>query len=270
MLQLHGLSVSTWAASLSLLGAVLAHVSVNTLNEYFDFKSGLDLNTQRTPFSGGSGALLETPEALQWTRVVGVVSLLLSMAIGGFFIHQLGWFLLPIGLLGVLLVLTYTTWLNKRPILCLMAPGLGFGPLMVMGSYWVMSGTYNEQVWLVSLIPFFLVNNLLLLNQYPDIKADQQAGRRHLLIAYGTRMGVMAYGLFALSGALMIVLAVVWQVLPVGVLTALLPLLLMLYAFIGVAAHQEGIAQYPRYLRANVLGTLLTLVLLSLGILLGI
>ncbi len=41
---------------LALLGAFLAHISVNTLNEYFDFKSGLDLETIKTPFSGGSGA----------------------------------------------------------------------------------------------------------------------------------------------------------------------------------------------------------------------
>ncbi|MDQ4422556.1 MAG: hypothetical protein QF808_01485, partial [Thalassolituus sp.] len=35
------------------LGALLAHISVNMLNEYQDFKSGLDLVTDRTPFSGG-------------------------------------------------------------------------------------------------------------------------------------------------------------------------------------------------------------------------
>ena len=41
---------------LCLLGALLAHISVNALNEYADFRSGLDLATLRTPFSGGSGA----------------------------------------------------------------------------------------------------------------------------------------------------------------------------------------------------------------------
>ncbi|WP_197475205.1 prenyltransferase, partial [Oleiphilus sp. HI0079] len=40
--------------ALVLIGAMAAHISVNTLNEYFDFKSGLDLNTNKTPFSGGS------------------------------------------------------------------------------------------------------------------------------------------------------------------------------------------------------------------------
>ena len=49
---------------LALFGALLAHISVNTLNEYFDFKSGLDFETEKTQFSGGSGALPRNPEML--------------------------------------------------------------------------------------------------------------------------------------------------------------------------------------------------------------
>ena len=57
---------------LVLLGAVLAHAAVNLLNEYQDFRSGLDLITQRTPFSGGSGALPENPEAAAQVLVSGL------------------------------------------------------------------------------------------------------------------------------------------------------------------------------------------------------
>ncbi|MFW2438612.1 MAG: prenyltransferase, partial [Arenicellales bacterium] len=48
---------NTGLLMLVLLGALLAHISVNALNEYSDFRSGLDLTTTRTQFSGGSGAL---------------------------------------------------------------------------------------------------------------------------------------------------------------------------------------------------------------------
>ena len=47
---------------LVLLGALSAHICVNVFNEYFDFKSGLDSKTERTPFSGGSGTLPSHPE----------------------------------------------------------------------------------------------------------------------------------------------------------------------------------------------------------------
>ena len=65
-MSLH-LEVANWFTQtiplLILIGALAAHVSVNALNEYFDFRSGLDLKTTRTPFSGGSGALPNNPSA---------------------------------------------------------------------------------------------------------------------------------------------------------------------------------------------------------------
>lgn len=173
-----GVSVNYLYFALALIGAVLGHISVNCLNEYADFNSGLDLNTQKTPFSGGSGALPANPSAARAVFYCGIVCLLLTMAIGGYFIYALGLALLPLGLLGVGLILTYTGWINKHALLCLIALGVGFGPLMVGGSYFVLSGGYSSLAWLVSLLPFFLVNNLLLLNQYPDIVADAGAGRR--------------------------------------------------------------------------------------------
>jgi len=57
--------VSLFVLLLALLGAFLAHISVNTLNEYLDFKSGLDLETIKTPFSGGSRNHKNT---LQWRQ----------------------------------------------------------------------------------------------------------------------------------------------------------------------------------------------------------
>lgn len=78
------ISVDLQLLLLILLGAVLAHISVNTLNEYFDFRSGLDLTTTKTRFSGGSGALPENPEMANTVLAIGVVSLLATSLIGFF------------------------------------------------------------------------------------------------------------------------------------------------------------------------------------------
>jgi 1,4-dihydroxy-2-naphthoate octaprenyltransferase len=43
---------------LLLAGVVLAHISVNLFNEYSDYKTGIDFNTHRSPFSGGSGMIV--------------------------------------------------------------------------------------------------------------------------------------------------------------------------------------------------------------------
>ena len=41
--------------SIAVLGAIFSHIAVNTLNEYQDYTSGLDLKTIRTPFPVLSG-----------------------------------------------------------------------------------------------------------------------------------------------------------------------------------------------------------------------
>jgi 1,4-dihydroxy-2-naphthoate octaprenyltransferase len=78
------ISVDLQLLLLILLGAVLVHVSVNTLNEYLDFKSGLDLTTTKTRFSGGSGALPENPEMANAILTIGIVSMLTASLIGFF------------------------------------------------------------------------------------------------------------------------------------------------------------------------------------------
>ncbi|MEE4380954.1 MAG: prenyltransferase, partial [Pseudomonadales bacterium] len=106
---------AAWVA----LGAVAAHVSVNALNEYRDYESGLDLRTQRTPFSGGSGALPADPAAHRAVGGLAAASLGLTALVGLTIVFRHGPAILPLGLAGIGLVLTYTQGLNRRPWLCL-------------------------------------------------------------------------------------------------------------------------------------------------------
>ena len=92
---------------LVLLGAVAAHVSVNTLNEYHDYHSGLDSKTIKTPFSGGSGALQLQPEMADSILIVGLVSLIITISVGILLLIEQGPLILPIGVLGVVIILTY-------------------------------------------------------------------------------------------------------------------------------------------------------------------
>jgi 1,4-dihydroxy-2-naphthoate octaprenyltransferase len=254
---------------LALLGALLAHIAVNTLNEYFDFQSGLDLSTVRTPFSGGSGALPQHPEAQSAVFAVGVAATAATFLIGLFFLWEQGPGIVPIGLVGLLLVFTYTHWINRQPFLCLIAPGAGFGFLMVVGTQYVLEGSFALLSWLVAAIPFFLVNNLLLLNQYPDIQADAKAGRNHFPIAYGIKLSNRVYGLFALTAVAVILAAVGAGYFPPLSLIALLPMPLALYAYSGAVRYGAEIGSAPRYLGANVAATIISPLLLGISLLLA-
>uniref|UniRef100_UPI000DAE5910 prenyltransferase n=1 Tax=Billgrantia lactosivorans TaxID=2185141 RepID=UPI000DAE5910 len=174
-------------ALLVLLGALLAHAAVNLFNEYHDFRTGLDTLTERTPFSGGSGALPARPEAARavlnaaWACLAGVT------LIGAWFLWRAGPVMLVYGLAGLALVVAYTAWLTRRPWLCLLAPGAGFGLLMVLGAHQALTGTLSATVVAAALVPTLLASALLLLNQIPDIDADRRVGRDHLAIRLGPR-----------------------------------------------------------------------------------
>ncbi len=265
--QMAGAEIQLWLVALILLGAVLAHISVNMLNEYQDFTSGLDLHTQRTPFSGGSGALPAQPQAAPLVLAGALVTLLLMVLLGVFLILRQGWDILPFGVAGAALILLYTRQINRNPFLCLLAPGLGFGVLMVAGTQLVLAGAVDARGWLVALVPFFLVNNLLLLNQFPDTEADRQAGRYHALIAWGPRAAAWILLLFWLAAVAVVVAGVMLGWLPVASLLTLLALLPGLFAVRGAFLLGTEIGRQPSFMAANVACTLLSPLVLGLSLL---
>lgn len=263
------IKVDVYLLVLTLLAAVLAHISVNTLNEYSDFKTGLDLKTKRTQFSGGSGALPQNPEMAITVLSVGVVSLISTLIIGIFFVWKFGTGVIPIAVAGLILVVAYTPWITKQPFLCLISPGLGFGFLMVVATHFAMTGEYSPLSWLVGIVPFFLVNNLLLLNQYPDILADRDVGRNNLLIAYGTKIGNIVYGSFVILTIVVIIFFIFNGILPTLSLIALLPMPLAFFALRGAVKYGNAIGNYPQYLGANVVVAISTPTLLAVSIIFG-
>jgi len=273
-----GIATARWSGAtpdalsiiLVLLAATAGHISVNALNEYYDFKTGLDFNTRRTPFSGGSGVLPANPEKAPVALIVGLVSLGIASAIGFYFIAQQGWGLLPLGLLGAILALAYTAWISRSPFLTLLAPGLGFGPVIVLGAHFALTGAYTWTAFFASLVPFFLVSNLLLINQFPDREADRAVGRRNYIIVAGGKAGAIIYDLFLLGTYLAIVAGVLLGYLPATALLGLGTLVLAVPTAIGVLRHAEAdIEHLIPYLALNVLINLFTPLLLGVGLLIA-
>ena len=252
-----------------LLGALMAHISVNALNEYTDFQTGLDFKTDRTPFSGGSGTLVIQPRLAPYALGIGAVSLLTTLVCGFYLLQRVGWGLLPIGAIGVLIILTYTSWINRHRLLVLITPGLGFGPLMVVGTHYALTAQYSSTALQLSIIPFFLVNNLLLLNQIPDVDADRSVGRDNFAIAWSTHKSAWLYLIFCLLAYLIIVMGVLLGSLPPTALLGLLTAPIAYQCFTGVRGFEGDLQQLTPYLGRNVLLTLATPFLVFLGILAG-
>jgi len=261
--------VSFKDALLALVGAVLAHASVNSLNEYSDFRTGVDSRTRRTPFSGGSGTLQRKPSLAGHALLTGLGCAALTAVIGVHFILARGWAIMPLGALGLAVVLLYTPWLTRLPALCLIAPGLGFGTCMVMGTDLVLAGTWSRAGFAASLVPFFLVSNLLLLNQFPDVEADRAAGRRNFIITHGLRAGAWIYALFEGGAYLSVVVAAALGVLPRLSLLALATLPLAVRTSLGAFRAARSVARLVPALGMNVAINLLTPLLLAVGLVLA-
>lgn len=265
-----GFHLRTLHVILTLVGALLAHISVNVLNDYFDYRSGVDLAAKRTPFSGGSGILPAGLLKAQQVYLLGLASLIGVGAIGIYYTIEYGWQILPLGVVGILVVYLYTTHITKNPLLCAIAPGLGFGPLMVVGTYFTQTGQYSLTAGLASLVPGFLVSNLLLLNQFPDVEADKVASRRHIPIAYGRRFGARVYAVLMLATYVSLAVGVGVGVLPLTALIGLLTLPLAVKTVMGALKNYDDAEKLMPSLGSNILVILLTTLLTGVGILLGL
>ncbi|MEE8470589.1 MAG: prenyltransferase [Dehalococcoidia bacterium] len=272
-----GVSVAvyeSWAINytylvLALVGAVLAHVAANVLNEYFDYKSGVDFKTIKTPFSGGSGVLVEGLLDPRKVYLVGLACVVAVIAIGVYFFRVHGAGIIPLGLVGVATLYFYTNHLTKSPLVCAIAPGLGFGPLMVMGTYFALTGTYSLAAGLASIVPGFLVSNLLLLNQFPDVEADASVARRHLPITIGRKGSSDVYALLILAAYAALIASVAAAVLPYLALLGLLTLPLALLAVKGARKYYDQIEQLIPVMGRNVMLTLLFPLLMAVGVIIG-
>jgi len=258
---------SLWRALLAGFGLVLAHASVNTLNDYFDFRSGIDLATKRTPFSGGSGILpanLLSPRQVLW---LGSVSLALAVPIGICFVVISGWQLLPLLVVAGFFILLYSPFILKRPW-PEWAAGAGLGALPVLGMYFVQADAYTGTVAVACIPSALLVHNLLLLNEFPDAEADTQASRKTLPITIGKERAAVFYSVVAVAVYIWVIAWVAAGVMPVWTLLALLTLPFTVRAINGALHHDEPAKLMPG-MAANVMSVLLTQFLIGIGYVLG-
>jgi len=249
---------------LAMIGSILVHMTVNVINDYYDDVDGIDLNTPRTPFSGGSGILtrhLLKPRQAFW---FATVSLLMAMVIGIYFVVERGWLLFPLLLVAGFSAYFYNVCLSKWMVGELFA-GLNFGPMIVLGSYYVQTGRYSWEALFASLAPGVLTANLLFLNEFPDREADERGGRRHLVIALGRESARFLYVALIIVAYLLIVIGVVAGIMPWVTLIGLGTIVFGWKAAKGALNDYNDVSRLVPALGANVITILGTQALLVVG-----
>jgi 1,4-dihydroxy-2-naphthoate octaprenyltransferase len=249
---------------LAMIGSILVHMTVNVINDYHDYVDGIDLNTQRTPFSGGSGVLtsnLLKPKQAFW---LATLCLLVAMVIGFYFVMVRGWLLFPLLLIAGFSAYFYNVYLSKWLVGELFA-GLNFGPLIVLGSYYVQTGRYSWEALFASLAPGILTANLLFLNEFPDREADQRGGRRHLVIMMGREDARFLFVALIVASYLCIVIGVLTKMMPLVALIGLGTIGFGWKAARGALKYYNDTSRLVPVLGANVITILGTQALLAIG-----
>jgi 1,4-dihydroxy-2-naphthoate octaprenyltransferase len=255
-----------WRCILAMVGLVLFQASLHLLDDYADFRSGIDFHTSPTPFSGGSGMLTSGRISARAVYASGIGCLVTAICIGLIFVWLTDISLLPIVLVGAFAVYSYNDFF-QRNMLGEGIAGLGLGLLPVMGASFVQTGYYSTSALVAGISAGLLTFNLLLLCEFPDFEADAGGGRRNLVVVFGKETAGRLYTILMGATYLWIVVSVVFQWIPrhclVSVLTLAVAWKPMLWSWMHV--HDEG--AMVSVLGANLTTNLATQTLLGMGFL---
>lgn len=268
----HGAALALWQGSsdwlltaLAAIALILMHASVNVLNDWHDYaKSGIDKQTQRTPFSGGSGLLPAGVMTSGGTFLLGAGTLIVACAIGLYLAWISGWPLLVIGIVGAFSVVAYTPLLTRIGVGEL-AAGFALGTLPVVGVYYLLTGRLDTVAWVSGIPAGLLTYNLLLLNEFPDTEADTAGGRRHMIVLLGKQAASWLY-VAVEEGVYVVILAgVVADILTPWALLGLGGAVFAAKAIQGALRHYDNREALIPALGANVVAVLSTNALMALG-----
>lgn len=210
--------------TLGILICVLsAQIAANIWNEYFDFKSGLDL----TQAAGNSGSIVRdgiSPAIIKrWGYMTTILPLILGIALA----KAITWWYIPVGMLCILTSILYSG--GPKPISRTpfgeLASGLAMGFAIVGITLFAWTHTLHW-IYLIPAIPStILIGAIMMTNNLRDFTNDANHGRRTLVILLGRERGLqLLQGLFLIS-SLWILIWTICGVIPWPSLVALLSLL---------------------------------------------
>ena len=179
---------------LTLIGVVSLHVSVDLLNDYWDFKRGIDTTTQRTKMSGGTGVL---PEGLLKPSVVyrvGIGFLIFGGVIGGFFVFTFGITIAIILAFAILSIYFYSTKLVNWGLAEVFVAIKG--TMIVLGTFYIQTNQIIEIPIFAGIVVGVLSAVVLFITSFPDHDADKEKGRKTLVILFGKKNSSLAYWIF--------------------------------------------------------------------------
>jgi len=231
-------SIDVFAALLTFAGVMALHASVDLLNDFWDYKRGIDTSTKRTKMSGGTGVL---PEGLLKPSSVyraGIAFLIIGGGIGAYFVMTDGIIIAVILAFAILSIYFYSTKIVDSGLAEFFVALKG--TMIVLGAFFIQSNQLTVDVVLAGVIVGVLSSLVLFIASFPDYNADKSKGRKTLVIVAGKRKATRIFWAFPIISLGVLIFGVSAQLFPISVLIALIPIPLIILAGIGLRKNYEN------------------------------
>jgi 1,4-dihydroxy-2-naphthoate polyprenyltransferase len=232
-----------WLFLLALIGGSAIHLGLNVANDVSDATSGADYaNVNPTMFSGGSRMIQYGLVSLAAMKRISFACYAVGIAIGLYLTATRGLELLWIGLAGVFLSIAYTAPPFKLVHRGMgeLAVALGFGPIMVVGTYFVIAQRITLEALYASLPVAIFIMLVLYVNQVPDRPADEKTGKRTIVVRLPKKAIVTGYAVSVITAYALIAIGAITGIMPVWTLLALLTVPLALKVQKALTSHYES------------------------------
>lgn len=259
-----GLSLNWWQNSsfeifdavLTFAGVMALHASVDLLNDFWDFKRGIDTKTPKTKMSGGTGVL---PEGLLKPSSVyraGIVFLITGSLIGGYFVIIDGITIAIILGFAILSIYFYSTKIVDS--------GLGEffvavkGAMIVIGTFFIQSGGLSVESVLAGIVVGSLSSLVLFIASFPDHDADKSKGRKTMVIVVGKQKASKLFWIFPIISYLTIVVGVSMDFFPMISLICFVSLPLLIKSGQGLLKNYESVESLVPFMSSTLMFSRIT------------
>jgi 1,4-dihydroxy-2-naphthoate octaprenyltransferase len=216
-----GLAISWWHigqidilyAIMTMGGVVSLHASVDLLNDYWDFKRGIDTQTQRTKMSGGTGVL---PEGLLQPNQVyraGLGFLIIGALIGSYFVIIDGIVIGMILAFAVVSIYFYSTKIVDSGLAEIFVAIKG--TMIVLGTYFIQTLEINLTTIMGGIFIGALSSLVLFITSFPDFEADKAKGRKTLVISVGKQKATIVFWIFPIVIYSILISGIFYEIFPI-------------------------------------------------------
>ena len=243
--------IDLFDAILIFTGVMALHASVDLLNDFWDFKRGIDTKTKRTRMSGGTGVL---PEGLLKPSTVyraGIAFLIIGSLIGSYFVITDGIVVAIILGFAILSIYFYSTKIVDS--------GLGEffvavkGTMIVLGTFYIQSGQISIDSILAGVVVGSLSSLVLFIASFPDHDADKSKGRKTLVIVVGKQKAAKLFWIFPLISYTSIIIGVSTNLFPLISLICFLSVPLVIKSGLGLQKNFNAVEHLVPFMSSTLM-----------------